>query len=118
MSTSFKTHDEAVSFVQDVFRSMGGLVYPPNRPNHIPKNTPITVQRNNFMMDFENACLSHNWDIRIKPYPKGKTRHKNTDWAKMITSQVYPHHSDVDFCEYVDWVTRGYGDDCFQEEDV
>ena len=118
MSTSFETHEEAVNFVKDVFRSMGGVVYPPNRPRHIPQYTRITAERNNFMMDFENACLSQNWDNSIKPYPKGATRHKDLDWARMITSQVYPHHSDIDFREYVDWVSSGGGDEFFQEEDM
>ena len=33
----------------------------------------------------------------------------------MIQSQVYPHHSDVDWEEYVDWVSNGGGDEYFQD---
>ena len=39
----------------------------------------------------------------------------------MIKSQAYPNHSDVDWEEYVDWASRGHGDewflDCQEEED-
>ena len=35
----------------------------------------------------------------------------------MIESPVYPHHSDVDWQEYVDWVSLGFGDEWFQEEE-
>ena len=45
-------------------------------------------------------------------------RHKDPEWAAMIRSQVYPHHSDVDWEEYVDWVSRGFGDEWFQEDDA
>ena len=67
-------------------------------------------------MDFENSCLSQNWDSRIKPHPKGNKRYEDPEWAAMIESQVYPHHSDLDWQEYVDWVSRGFGDVWFQQD--
>ena len=59
------------------------------------KSEIITSERDNFMMDFENSCLARCWDSRIKPHPKGVKRHEDPEWAAMIESQVYPHHSDV-----------------------
>ena len=35
----------------------------------------------------------------------------------MIKSQVYPHHSDVDWEEYVEWVENRGGSEWFQEEE-
>ena len=87
----------------------------PKRPHHIPKYTPLTVERDNFMMDFENACLSENWGKGA--HPKGPRRHKNQEWAEMIQLQVFPHHSDIDWHEYSEWVTNGGGDDFFQEDE-
>ena len=112
-----ETHDDAVNFVKDIFRSMGGTVLPPKRPRHLPKYTPLTVGRVDFMMDFENACLSQSWDSRIRAHPKGPNRHKDPDWAKMILSQVYPYHSEVDWKEYCSWVRSGLGDEWFQEDE-
>ena len=37
--------------------------------------------------------------------------------GKMIKSQVYPYHSDVDWEEYCEWVYTGGGDEWFQETD-
>ena len=37
-------------------------------------------------------------------------------WAEFMKCQVYPHHTDVDWEEYVAWVSHGGGDDCFQED--
>ena len=45
---------------------------------------------------------------------EGPNRYKDLDWAGMIEFQVYPHHSDVDWEEYVEWVSRRYGDEWFQ----
>ena len=90
-----ETKDDAVNFVMDIFRSMGGTVLPPKRPHHIPRYTPLTIERDNFMMDFENSCLSQNWEGRIRAHPKGPKRHMSPEWATIIQSQVYPHHSDV-----------------------
>ena len=81
----------------------------PRRPNTSLRCNAI---KDSFMMDFENSCLANKWGSR--PHPKGDKRHLDKDWAKMIQSQVYPHHSDVDWYEYVDWVSRGFGDEWFQ----
>ena len=110
-----QTHEGGVDFVRDIFRSMGGTVLPPRRPGHILKYTPLAFERNYFMCDFENACLSQNWDS--SKFPKGPTRCEDPEWAAMIQSQVFPHHSDVDWEEYCDWVQGGGGDEWFQEEE-
>ena len=113
---TFETHEEAVDFVKTIWTSMGGRVLPPNRPRHIDKYELLTPYRDNFMMDFENHCLKHNWDNRQKEFPKGKNRHEDPEWEEMIQTQVYPNHSDVDWQEYVDWVQSGMGDEWFQNE--
>ena len=93
---------------------MGGTVIPPRRPRH--KDDILTPERDSFMMDFENECLKeclrNNW---TGEFPKGPKRHEHSAWAAMIQSQVYPHHSDVDWDEYVKWVSSGFGDEVFQE---
>ena len=65
-----ETHADAVNFVKSIFQQMGGTVLPPKRPGHIPNYTHLTVERDAFMMDFENACLSQNWDSSIRAHPK------------------------------------------------
>ena len=65
-------------------------------------------------MDFKISCLEM-WDSSVKEHPKGPRRHENKEWAELIQSQVYPNHSDVDWWEYSEWVTRGGGDEWFQE---
>jgi len=87
------TKEDAINLVKDVFQSMGGRVIPPRRPGHLDKYAIRTPERDDFMMDFENACLS-NFD---KPHPQGPKRHENAEWAAMIQSQVYPYHSEVDW---------------------
>ena len=93
---------------------MGGIVLPPRRPRR--KDDILTLDRDSFMMDFENECLKecvrNNW---TGEFPKGPKRHEHSVWAAMIQSQVYPHHSDVDWDEYVRWVSSGVGDEFFQE---
>ena len=69
-----------------------------------------------FLMDWENACLANHWDSSVMPHPTGPKRHEHTEWAEMIKSQVYPHHSDVDWCEYAEWVENGGGDEWFQTD--
>ena len=54
------------------------------------------------------------WD---KDFPKGSRRHLDKDWATFMQSQVYPHHSDVDFSEYSLWIEGGGGDFYFQVND-
>jgi len=68
------------------------------------------------MMDFENACLSENWDSRIRAHPTGPKRYEDSKWAGMIKRSVYPFNSDIDWEEYVEWVQNGGGDEWFQEE--
>ena len=116
--SKLETHEDAVNLIKAVFKQMGGIVLPPRRPRRPPPYTPLTVAGDDFMMDFENACLSQNWDRRIRAHPKGPKRYKDLEWAAMIQSQVYPHHSDVNWEEYVDWVSRGHGDEWFQEDET
>ena len=119
MTDDIKTKEEAVDFVKQIFKQMGGKVTPPKRPGHRDKYEIITPGRDSFMMDFENHCLEHNWHWSINSWvwPQGNKRHEDPQWAAMIQSQVFPHHSDVDWEEYVEWVSRGFGDVYFQEED-
>ena len=94
-----------------ILQNMG---LPPHRPN---KGYRFKVSdRDAFFMDFENACLRDNWDNSI-PFPTGPKRFENSEWAKMIQSQVYPHHSDIDWYEYVEYCQLGLGDEWFQEEE-
>ena len=74
-----------------------------------------SIQRDSFYMDFENSCLANHWDSSSAPQLTGVRRHENEKWAEMIRSQVYPNHSDIDWDEYVEWVTQGGGDEWFQE---
>ena len=106
-----QTHDGAVEFVQALFQSWGGEVGPPTRPGRC-----LALLPDSFMMDFENACLEHNWDSSKRSHPIGPTRHLDKEWADMIKTNVYPNHSDVDWYEYVWWVERGGGDEWFQLE--
>ena len=76
------THEDGVNFVKAIFQQMGGTALPPRRPGRIPKDIPITVERDAFMTDFENACLSQNWDSRFRAHPKGILRHADAEWGK------------------------------------
>ena len=114
-----QSKEGGIRFVEDVFVSMGGKVLPPRRPGHVePRNALDLLPREDFYLDFENACLSQHWDSSKRLHPKGKKRHEDPEWAAMIQSQLYPHHSQIDWQEYVDFVKYGGGDDCFQEDDV
>ncbi len=113
-----ETHDDGVNFVMDVFRSMGGTVLPPNRPRHIPRYTPMSIERDAFMMDFENSCLSQDWDSSKRAHPTGPKRHKDPQWRDMILLQVFPQNDSVDWEEYTEWVENGGGDELFQEEQI
>ena len=108
-----QTHDGAVDFVKDVFKSMGGTIVPPTRP----RKKLLSVESDAFLMDFENACLANHWNSCV-PHPTGNRRYEHEEWAAMIKSQVFPHHSDVDWGEYVEWVQNGGGDEWFQEKDT
>ena len=98
------SHKEWVDFVRDIFKSMGGDIVPPRRPGH---HDIITPARDDFMLDFEYSCLSQHWDSSIRPHPKGSRRYEDPEWAARIQAQVYPNHSDVDWDEYVAWVSQG-----------
>ena len=82
---------------------------PPQRPGSKPG-----AKNDSFMMDFENDCLRQ-WDNSQAEFPKGPDRWKHPEWAKHIKTQVYPHHSDVDWHEYVAWVSADGGDEWFVE---
>ena len=110
-----ETHEDAVNLVKTVFEQMGGTVIEkaPRRPRSTPPYTLLTPDRDAFLMDFENALFR---DWRSQAIPKGPRRHEHPDWAELVKSNVYPHHSDVDWAEYVEWVENGGGDEWFQEE--
>ena len=73
------------------------------------------MDRNNFLMDFENWCLEHRWDAR-KGIPTGPYRYENPEWAAMIIKEC--EFSDAVFEEYCEWCKAGGGDEWFQEEEV
>ena len=108
-----ETKEDAIDLVKSVFQSMGGKVLPPRRPGHRDKYDIIDLAVDNFMMDFENSCLEQDW--KKGQHPKGPKRHEDPEWAAMIQAKVYPHHSDVDWEEYREWVSRGFGDEWFME---
>ena len=91
---------------------------PPNRPGHRDKYEIITPEIDKFMMDFENHCLEFHWhwDITNWIWPQGNKRHEDPDWAAMIKKQIYPHNDSIDWEEYCNWVSRGYGGEWFQED--
>ena len=113
--TDSQSKREAVDFVKQIFQSMGGRVVPPRRPRHRDKYDIMTPDYDSFMMDFENECLCQHWDC-CKDWPLGNKRYEDPEWAAMIQSQVWPNHSDVDWEEYVEWVSRGFGDEWFVDE--
>ena len=113
-----QTHDGAVDFLRDVFKSMGGTIVPASRPRKTKSSDSLPPRRSlrdSFITDFENACLASHWDSSVIPHPRGNRRYEHQEWAEMIQSHVYPHHSDIDWFEYMEWVQHGGGDECFQE---
>ena len=113
-----QTHDGAVDFLRDVFKSMGGTIVPASRPRKTKSSDSLPPRRSlrdSFITDFENACLASHWDSSVIPHPRGNRRYEHQEWAEMIQSHVYPHHSDIDWFEYLEWVQHGGGDECFQE---
>ena len=78
-----------------------------------PRTRRDSRNRDYFLMDFENACLASDW---CGAPPTGPNRYQNYQWACMIKANVFPHHSDVDWQEYCQWVAGGGGDEWFQEE--
>ena len=66
------------------------------------------------LMDFETSCLEDFQKLHPgEETPTGPERHKNKEWAAFIKRHVHPHHSDVDWSEYVAWVQQGGGDEWF-----
>jgi hypothetical protein len=112
-----ETHEEAVDMVKTIFEQMGGTVLPPRRPGRKDKYELLTPERDAFMMDFENACLSQEWDNSKKQFPTGRLRHADAEWGAMIKTQVYPHSSEIDWEEYCEWVFHGGGNEYFREEE-
>jgi hypothetical protein len=116
----------AVEAAREVLEKWKG---PPQRPHRVPGSSP----NDNFMMDFENSLLEHHWSTQVVPctgglldglsfyfnkrHPKGRKRHEDPEWAAMVKQHVYPHHSDVDWYEYAEWVSQGGGDELLQEKD-
>ena len=99
-----------VRLSHDVFRhilSFKVIDEPPMRVRPWgPQTRRDSQNREYFLMDFENACLANHWNSSV-PHPVGPKRHEHKEWAEMIKSQVYPHHSDVDWYEYVDGFRMG-----------
>ena len=85
--------------------------WPPRRPRRTSCNRP---GRHAFLMDFENDVL-RDWDA-TKGIPTGPRRFEKAEWAELIKRNVYPNHSDLDWDEYVDWVSQGGGDEWLMEE--
>ena len=70
-----------------------------------------------FLMGFENAVLEDFQKVYPgEEIPTGPERHKNKEWAALMWESVYPHHSDVDWSEYVVWVHQGGGDEWFTRD--
>jgi hypothetical protein len=72
---------------------------------------PRAARTDNFMMDLENNMLA-DFEGHV---PTGKNRHTNPQWAELVRRHVDPYHSDVTWCEYVEWVSDGGGDEWFQD---
>ena len=108
-----ETDAGGVDFVKHIFIGLGGTEVPPRRPGHRDISSGMSSGRHSFLMDFENACLM---EFGSYSYPTGPHRHADPAWSEFIKAQVYPHHSDVDWSEYVAWVEAGFGDDYFLEE--
>ena len=87
----------------------------PRRPGHQCFDIRDDRHRNNFMLDLENSILSE-WDAR-QGVPQGPRRFEVEAWAALVKRNMFPHHSDVDWDEYCDWVRKGGGDEWFHEED-
>ena len=87
-------------------------VWLPRRPNRCLHNGP---GRDDFITDLENEILRL-WNYSIY-MPKGPKRFEKAAWAALVQNNVFPHHSDIDWDEYVDWVSNGGGDDMFVDDD-
>ena len=89
------------------------MTEPMRRPNFRDAGYKVDSATEGFLMDFENACLEGFGGA----HPTGPNRYKDPAWAAHIKANVFPYHSDIDWLEYVEWVSGGGGDDWFQEEE-
>ena len=112
---SYEKMHEEIEYEVLIIQQMGRTIVPPKRPRHIPRYTPLTIERDNFHMDFGNVIFQTDYD-QAEDIPKGPRRFENEKWAEAVKRNVYPHHSDVDWDEYCEWVSNGGGDEWFQEE--
>ena len=83
----------------------------PQRPGHKSGHDANSIN-DPFMMDFENSLLSE-W--RGRP-PTSPRRFEVAEWAALVKRNVFPHHSDIDWDEYVEWVSKETGDEWFCED--
>ena len=72
-------------------------------PRH--RTAPFDRDYDNFLMDFENACVE---EYGRAP-PRGRRRFDDEGWAQYMKRQMYPN-SDLDWEEYMEWVSAGGGD--------
>jgi hypothetical protein len=79
-----------------------------------PRRNAVGGPSDSFMMDLENEILR---DFGAGYVPKGKKRHADPQWAALVRRNVDPHHTDVTWCEYVSWVSRGGGDEWFLKDE-
>jgi hypothetical protein len=71
---------------------------------------------NSFMMDFESEVLRA-FGPRPLGSPRGPLRHLDPQWAALVRRSVDPYHTDVTWCEYIEWVQGGGGDEWFQPQE-
>ena len=113
LSNYADSHEGGCEFVRDVALSMGVVdITPPRRPGHNDAGYYIDSARDAFYMDFENECLA---SYAGEP-PTGPRRWQHPAWGAHIKANVFPYHSDIDWLEYVEWVSAGCGDEWFQFE--
>ena len=96
--------------------------WPPRRPGRTSCNLPdfdAFWQRHQFLSHFEYDILKRSQTLNRIFYndgiPRGPRRFEKAEWADLIKRNVYPNHSEVDWDEYVEWVSRGGGFELFKE---
>ena len=77
-----------------------------------PGSKPESAGDKSFLLDFENSLLA-TWNAQNR-IPTGKWRFEDPEWAALVQANVWPHHSDVDWFEYVEFCQAGFGDEWFQ----
>ena len=73
--------------------------------------------RINFLLDFENWCLTYpRWDARVG-LPRGKSRHLDPLWRAVLMDHLddYPRQTWED---YVNFCESGHGDEWFQMDEA